>query len=181
LLNGATVFVYPGSAAVTGLIVGRISPRSSSRLGGACVVVGATLVTVAISAKALPLLLVGALVGGVGFGASFSGSLRTITSLVEPARLAGVFAALFSVAYLAFGLPVIIAGQLVPRAGLLSTVVGYGIVTAVAATAGLIAQSAAARRDSSVDVAESRSSADDSLAIGWPGCSPSGMVPAAKP
>ena len=34
--------------------------------------------------------------------------------------------ALFSVAYLAFGVPVIVAGQLVPHAGLLSTVIGYG-------------------------------------------------------
>jgi hypothetical protein len=48
------------------------------------------------------------------------------------------------VEYVAFGLPVIIAGQLVPRAGLLATVIGYGVVAAAAATAGLIASTTTA-------------------------------------
>jgi MFS family permease len=145
LLNGATVAVYPGTATVTGLLVGRVAPRDAARSGGAATAAGAALVMLAIGTSALPLLLIGALVGGFGFGSSYSGSLRSITPGVEPHQMAGVFAALFSVAYVAFGVPVIIAGQLIPRAGLLPTVIGYGVVAMVAATAGLIAQSAAAR------------------------------------
>jgi hypothetical protein len=52
----------------------------------------------------------------------------------------------FTVAYLAFGVPVIIAGQLIPRAGLSTTVIGYCVTTGVVATVALIAQSAVARR-----------------------------------
>jgi predicted MFS family arabinose efflux permease len=139
LLNGATAALFPATATVTGLFVGRALPRSAARLGGAATAAGAALVILAVATSALGLLLFGALVGGFGFGASYSGSLRSITPGVGPHQLAGVFAALFSVAYVAFGLPVIIAGQLVPRAGLLATVIGYGVVAAAAATAGLIA------------------------------------------
>jgi hypothetical protein len=72
--------------------------------------IGAALVTIAVGWTLLPLLLLGGLIGGVGFGASYSGSLRTLTPLVGLEQRAGLFAALFTVAYLAFGVPVIIAG-----------------------------------------------------------------------
>jgi hypothetical protein len=142
LLNGATAALFPATATVTGLFVGRTVPRSAARLGGAATAAGAALVILAVATSALGLLLFGALVGGFGFGASYSGSLRSITPGVGPHELAGVFAALFSVAYVAFGLPVIIAGQLVPRAGLPATVIGYGVVAVAAATGGLIASTA---------------------------------------
>ena len=111
-------------------------------------IVGAVLVLIGVDATTLPLVVVGGVIGGLGFGASYSGSLRTITPLAEPDERAGLFAALFTVAYLAFGVPVIIAGQLIPRVGLLSTVIGYCVVTVVVATAGLVAQSVVARRGS---------------------------------
>jgi MFS family permease len=170
LLNGATVFVYPGSAAIAGLVVGRISPRTSARFGGAATIGGAALVMIAVDARVLPLLLLGGVIGGIGFGSSYSGSLRTVSPLAEPDQRAGLFAALFTVAYLAFGVPVIIAGQLIPRAGLLSTVIGYGVVTVIVATAGLIAQTVTARRGALADAAEDRSGEEDSFVPGWPGC-----------
>jgi MFS family permease len=172
LVNGATVFVEPGSAAVAGLLVGRISPRRSAQLGGAEIIVGAALVMAAIAGSVLPLLLLGALIGGVGWGSSYSGSLRTLSPLAEPDQRAGLFAALFTVAYLAFGVPVIIAGQLIPRAGLLATAIGYCGAIALFATAGLVAQSVVARRRASPDVVEARPAEGDGFVPGWPGCLP---------
>jgi MFS family permease len=172
LVNGAAVFVEPGSAAVAGLLVGRVSPRRSARLGGGEVIVGAALVMVAIAGRVLPLLLLGAVIGGVGWGSSYSGSLRTLSPLAEPDQRAGLFAALFTVAYLAFGLPVIIAGQLIARAGLLATAIGYCGVIALFATAGLVAQSVVARRRASPDVVEARPDEGDGFVPGWPGCLP---------
>ena len=156
LVNGATVFVEPGSAAVAALFVGRISPRSSARSGAAEIIVGAALVVVAIVARTLPLLVLGGVVGGVGWGSSYSGSLRMLSPLAEPDQRAGLFAGVFTVAYLAFGAPVVIAGQLIPRAGLSSTAIGYCVATGVAAITGLIAQSRVARRRASPDAAETR-------------------------
>jgi hypothetical protein len=78
--------------------------------------------------------------GGAGFGASFSGALRAITPLAEMHQRAGLFAAIYIIAYLSFGVTAIIAGLLVAPAGLLATVLGYGVAIILAASAGLVAQ-----------------------------------------
>jgi hypothetical protein len=80
------------------------------------------------------------MIGGVGFGASFSGALRAITPLVEIHQRAGLFAAVYLVAYLSFGVPAIIAGLLIGPAGLLATVFGYGVAIIFAPSAGQTAQ-----------------------------------------
>ena len=186
LLNGATVFAEPAAAAAAGLFVGRISPRASAQLGGAGIIVGGAMVMVAIAARVLPLLVLGGLIGGVGWGSSYSGTLRTLSPLAEPDERAGLFAALFTVAYLAFGVPVIIAGQLIARDGLSSTAIGYCVVTVVFAAAGLVAQSAVARRGSA-KAPMPRSDENGTFVPGWPGCLPpspnpeTGSVPDARP
>jgi hypothetical protein len=81
----------------------------------------------------------------VGFGGSFAGGVRLISPLVKQHERAGVFAGVYVVAYLAFGVPVLIAGQLVNPLGLVPTVLVYGAVAVLAATAGLIAQQRAGR------------------------------------
>jgi pimeloyl-ACP methyl ester carboxylesterase/MFS family permease len=172
LVNGAAVFAEPGAAAVAGLFVGRISPRASARSGGAEIIVGAAVVLVAITARVLPLLVLGGLIGGVGWGSAYSGTLRMLSPLAKPDQRAGLFAALFTVAYLAFGLPVIVAGQLIPRAGLASTVIGYCAAIVGVGTAGLIAQLAMARRETSANVADSHRGNDETFVPGWPGCLP---------
>ena len=172
LVNGATVFVEPGSAAIAALLVRRVSPRRTAKFGGAEIILGGALVIVAIAARVLPLLVLGGIIGGVGYGSSYSGSLRALTPLAEPDERAGLFAALFTVAYLAFGVPVIIAGQLIPRTGLLPTVIGYAVITVVVATIGLIAQSAAARRDTPADAATTQPDHQEAFVPGWPGCLP---------
>jgi hypothetical protein len=50
-------------------------------------------------------------VGGVGFGARFSGALRGLAPLTEVHERAGLFAAIFAVSHLAFGLPAIVPGS----------------------------------------------------------------------
>jgi MFS family permease len=146
LLNGATAFLEPGAAALAGFWLGRLTPRHTTLVGGVTVLAGTAVIVGGVAAGVLPLVWVGGIVGGVGFGASFSGALRTITPLVEPHHRAGLFAAIFLVAYLAFGIPTIIAGLLVAPIGLLSTVLGYGAVIIVAAAAGLLAQTRVAAR-----------------------------------
>ena len=167
LLNGATVFTEPAAAAIVGLFVGRISPRASNQSGGAAIIVGSAVVTAGIAASVLPLLVIGGLIGGVGWGSSYSGTLRTLSPLAEPDQRAGLFAAVFTVAYLAFGVPVIIAGQLIPQFGLPSTAIGYCVAIVVVATAGLIAQAGVALRRMRSDAVEPRPDQGNGLAPGW--------------
>jgi hypothetical protein len=109
-------------------------------IGEASILTGTVLIVGGVAAGVLPLLWLGGLIGGAGFGASFSGALRAIAPLVEPHQRAGLFAAVYVVAYLSFGVPAIIAGLLVAPAGLLVTVLGYGAAIIFAASAGLAAQ-----------------------------------------
>jgi MFS family permease len=140
-LNGATTtFVEPGAAAVVGVFLARLAPRRSTTLGGATVLAGTAVVLTGVAGGALPLLWIGGIIGGTGFGASFSGLLRAVTALAQPHERAELFAAVYVVAYLSFGLPAIIAGQLVSPHRLRPTVVRYGAVIIAASAAGLLAQ-----------------------------------------
>jgi ABC-type transport system involved in multi-copper enzyme maturation permease subunit len=87
-------------------------------IGGVSILTGTALIVGGVAAGVLPLLWLGGLIGGVGFGASFSGALRAITPLVELHQRAGLFAAIYMVAYLSFGVPAIIVGLPVAPAGL---------------------------------------------------------------
>ncbi|MEU6655965.1 MFS transporter [Streptomyces sp. NPDC046900] len=140
LLSGATAFVEPAAAAVAGLFLSRLTSRHTIFVGGAGVLLGTAVIEAGVAAETLPLLWLGGIIGGVGFGASFSGAVRTIAPLARPHERAGLFAAVYLVAYLSFGVPVIIAGLLITPVGLLGTVLGYGVAILGVATLGLLAQ-----------------------------------------
>lgn len=146
LVEGATVFIAPGLAAVSGFVLGRFSPRAVLLVGGVAVSVGVAVVVAGIGFEVLPLVWLGGAVGGFGFGASFSGTLRLLGPFAEAHQRAELFAAVFLVAYLSFGLPAVILGQLVAPLGLLPTVIGFGVVTLAAAVVGIVAQVQLARR-----------------------------------
>jgi MFS family permease len=140
LLNGVTAFLPPATAATAAYLLSRYAPRAVVRYGTLAVLAGAAIVVTGIATVTLPLLWIGGLVGGAGFGATFSGALRTVGPLAEAHQRAGLFAAVFLVAYLSFGVPAIVAGQLVGPLGLLTTVLWYGAAIVLAALAGLVAQ-----------------------------------------
>jgi MFS family permease len=144
LVEGATAAIYPLAGSGAGVLLGRTTARRTTAIGGAGILAGALLIATGIATRTLPLLLVGGAVGGAGFGGSFAGGIRLINPLVKQHERAGVFAGVYVVAYLAFGVPVLIAGQLVNPLGLVPTVLVYGTLAALAATAGLIAQNRAA-------------------------------------
>lgn len=76
----------------------------------------------------VPLLLVGTLLTGAGFGTNFLGSIGTIMPLAKPEEQAGLLSAFYIQSYLAFSLPAILAGFLVKS-------IGYGATTDIYATA----------------------------------------------
>ncbi|MFI9047148.1 MFS transporter [Streptomyces sp. NPDC053427] len=140
LLNGATAFIEPATAAAAGVFLGRLPARRTILVGGAGVLLGTAVIEAGVAAGMLSLLWVGGIIGGVGFGASFSGAIRTIAPLAQPHQSAGLFASVYLVAYLSFDIPAIIAGLLVAPVGLLGTVLGYGAAVIAVAALGLFAQ-----------------------------------------
>ncbi len=128
LLNGATAFVEPATAAVAILFLGRRTPREATRLGCWAIASGTLVIVVGISAQLLALIWIGGVV------------------LVDAKDRAGLFAALYLVAYLAFGLPSVIAGQLAAHSvSVRAIATAYGITVVVAALLGSIAQARQSR------------------------------------
>lgn len=147
IVNGITGALQPGVATVLGLLIGsRLSPRRMLVIGSAALVVGPLLDISAISTGWYPLLVVGAVLGGTGFGLTFSGGIRAITPLVGAHERAEAYSALYLVAYATFGAVAIIAGQLVAPLGLLPVTVLAFTVAVTFTVIGLLAQVRLARR-----------------------------------
>jgi MFS family permease len=145
LVNGIVVALQPAAGAVAAVAFGRVAPRKVIPLATLAVIAGIALVLIAVSAHVFPLMFVGAIVGGSGFGAAFSASLRTLAPLAEPHERAELFSAIYLVNYLSYGAPALVAGELIGVVGLEPTVIGYAIVTLLIATVGLFVRRAALR------------------------------------
>ncbi|VXA98877.1 Predicted arabinose efflux permease, MFS family [Arthrobacter sp. 9V] len=147
LIAGFTAFLGPFSAAAAGFYFTRHPARHSTLAGAALILAGIVVVLVGISTPWLPAIWIGAVLGGIGFGGSFGGQLRLMTPLVEPHQRAGVFASIYTAAYLAFSIPVVIAGLLVPAWGLVPTLEAYAATLLAFAALGAAIQGLRLRRD----------------------------------
>jgi hypothetical protein len=75
-------------------------------LAGCLVLLAGVAVTfAAIAAMSAAAFLSGTAVAGAGFGVAFLGAFRTLSALAEPGERAALIAAIFTVNYLAFGIP----------------------------------------------------------------------------
>ncbi|OWV92015.1 MFS transporter [Rhizobium sp. R635] len=121
MVSGAiTVYARRGKSASANLAFG----ASAKTLGILTVVAGEHLANV-------PLLLIGTIFTGAGFGTNFLGSIGTIMPLAKADERAGLLSAFYVQSYLAFSLPAILAGFLAKSAG-------YQVTTDIYATAILL-------------------------------------------
>jgi predicted MFS family arabinose efflux permease len=145
LLWGGVVIALLFGVGVPVTLTARNSSPSKVMLGG-CVALfaGAVITFVAIATRTSALLLAGTAVAGLGWGPAFLGAYGTIVALASPEDRAGLVAAIFTVGYLAFSVPAVIAGVATSHYGLHKTALVYcSIVAVLAATA---AASVAVRR-----------------------------------
>src|SRR5690606_3085715 len=77
--------------------------------------------------RSAPLYLSAVAVAGLGYGIAFTGALRAVPAAVGVHERAGLFAAMYTVSYLAFGLPAVAAGFLIPVLTLGGTTQWYGL------------------------------------------------------
>jgi MFS family permease len=130
LLTGTSVFALAGSAAIAQLIFGRTAPWFGAAVGSVALSAGMVLIVVASTTDSSILFLVGAIIGGGGFGVAFLGALRALSAAIPPAHRAEVMSAFYVVAYFAISLPAIAAGFAVTRLGLRPTFEVFGSVVA---------------------------------------------------
>ena len=74
------------------------------------------------------LMLVGTVVAGTGFGAAFSGSMRTVIPQAEAHERAGLLSTFYVEGYLSLSVPAILAGLVAPLVGLPLAADVYGAV-----------------------------------------------------
>jgi hypothetical protein len=84
-------------------------------------------------------LFAGAVIAGLGLGASLSGSLSALLPTAEAHQRAGLLATFYVLSYLALGLPALVAGASVPLIGLDTVAYVYGAVVIVLAIISMIA------------------------------------------
>jgi MFS family permease len=92
---------------------------------------GAAVTFAAIATRTPAAFLLGTALAGAGFGPAFMGAYRTLVALAAPDERAGLIAAIFTVGYLAFSVPALIAGAATSRYGLHKTALVYSVAIAV--------------------------------------------------
>ena len=139
ILQGLAIGALAGAGAVAASVFQYRSARATTLYGTAALAGGTLLSLLALLAGSAPAYLVAVVVAGTGFGTAFFGILRTIIPLLPARERAEVFAVIFVISYVAFGVPAVIAGVLTPQIGLTATTYAYGTVVAVlSAVAGLL-------------------------------------------
>jgi MFS family permease len=140
LLNGVSGFIAPAASTITGLAFARFDARREMTIGIYAAIAGAIGIIAGVLARSLAVMMIGQAIAGVAFGASFSASLRLIFPLAPVHQRAGVVALIYLISYTAFGVPIVIAGELSGPLGLVATVYWYSGVTLFLAVISLGAQ-----------------------------------------
>lgn len=124
--QGLVVTVLTGAGALACFLARKQTPRHTTLYGTTALAVGTALTLVALAAGSFWGFIAAAVVAGSGFGASFLGIMRSVTPLAGPHERGELFAAVFVVSYLAFGIPAVVAGIVSPHIGLAATTYAYG-------------------------------------------------------
>jgi MFS family permease len=124
--QGLVVTVLAGVGALACYVLRAESARRITIIGTTALAVGTTLTLAALAAGSLWSFVAAAVVAGAGFGASFLGVMRSITPAARPHERGELFASVFVVSYLAFGVPAVAAGVAAPHIGLAATTYVYG-------------------------------------------------------
>jgi hypothetical protein len=100
---------------------------------------GVAITLAGVQAQLVWLMLAGTVVSGTGFGAAFSGTMRTVLPLAKVDERAGLLSAFYVEGYLSFSLPAVITGLVAPLVGLTTAADVYGAAVIVMALTSLLA------------------------------------------
>lgn len=122
------ISVFAVSGIVASVVLRRRAARAVSIFGTSALGAGTALSVAALTVHSFPVYLFSAMILGAGFGTAFMGVLQTLMPRVAPSERAAVMAVMYTISYLAFGVPSIIAGFLVPLVSLAGAMAVLGAV-----------------------------------------------------
>jgi MFS family permease len=125
LWGGLVIFLLCGVGATASFLLREITSTAAMLSGCLFLFAGVAVTFAAIASTTAAVFILGTVIAGVGFGLAFLGSFRAITLLAAPDQRAGLLAAIFTVAYLSFSVPALIAGVAATQYGLHSTGLVY--------------------------------------------------------
>ncbi|MEU9801980.1 MFS transporter [Streptomyces sp. NPDC051000] len=127
---GLVVFTVFLGSTIGQVLVGRMPVGRALPLGCLVLVVGLLLVGASLWTESMPLLVAGAVCGGLGQGMAFRAALTAVSDAAPPAHRGATISSFFVVAYTGISLPVVGVGALTLWLGL----VGAGLTFTVCAT-----------------------------------------------
>jgi hypothetical protein len=129
--GGLVIFLLYGTGTATIVVFRNVRPRTAMLAGCWFLLAGMASTFMAIATATSTVLFVGTALAGLGVGLGFMGAFRMITSLAPPDERAGLVAATFVMAYLAFSVPALAAGVATANLGLHATALVYCAVLVV--------------------------------------------------
>jgi predicted MFS family arabinose efflux permease len=138
LVTGLTVFALLGSATLGQVASARLAERTSLLGGCVALAVGTVVVAVGLTTALLPVVLAGAVVAGLGQGASFRAGLQAVTGRAPAERRSEVSSSFFFVLYVAISIPVIGVGAGAQVFGLVPTAVVFAGLVALLAVGAFV-------------------------------------------
>ncbi|MEW6454467.1 MAG: MFS transporter [Pseudomonadota bacterium] len=146
IVGGLVVAALTLSGAVAVLTLRKLSPERMLVLGIITLTFGVLITLAGVQSQNVNIMLFGTVVGGIGFGTVFSGTLRSVLAHAGAGERAGLLSAYFVEGYLAFSVPALIAGFLAPVVGLTRTADFYGAGVILLAISTLIVNLVRQRR-----------------------------------
>ena len=131
--GGLVIFLLAGIGSAAPVVFRGVG-GPAAMLAGCLVLLAGTGATLgAVETTSAAAFLAGTAVAGAGFGTAMLGAFRTVSARAAPGQRASLIAAYFIASYLAFSVPVVIAGMAVTHVGLHRTALVYCAVIAVLA------------------------------------------------
>lgn len=125
LIGGLVVTLLCGMGAVTAYLLRKRPVEFVLRFGAALLTLGTTVTLIGVLTSVVALGILGTAVAGIGFGASALASFGTLARIAAPAERGELFAVAYTISYVAFSLPAVIAGLAATSFGLHPTTVVY--------------------------------------------------------
>ncbi|WP_240157613.1 MFS transporter [Pseudonocardia broussonetiae] len=133
LLSGLVVFSLLGSSTAGQLLSARLPLRTSLLGGCLALAAGIAVVGAGLATSSLAVLVAGAVVAGLGQGASFRAGLQSVTGTAPAERRSEVSSSFFLLLYVAISIPVIGVGAGAQVFGLVPTAVVFAGLVALLA------------------------------------------------
>jgi hypothetical protein len=126
IVGGVVVATLTFVGAVVVVALRKVAPERMLRLGIMGLAVGVMITLAGVQSQLVRIMLLGTVVSGMGFGAAFSGALRSLLPWAQPNERAALLSAFYVAGYLAFSVPAVLAGLLAPVVGLTRSADFYG-------------------------------------------------------